>query len=233
MENLPVHVYIVFVLTTALTVFLLYRSAARPKKMMLLILGWLVVQSAIALTGFYKITNTMPPRLIGVLLPPLALIIFLFVSIKGRQWVDRFDPARLTLLHVIRIPVELVLFWLSSYKLIPELITFEGINFDIFSGITAPLVYYFGYVKKSLPRSVLLFWNVACLGLLLNVVIHALLAIPTPFQQFAFDQPNIGVALFPFIWLPCFIIMAVLFAHLACIRQLIGSTKQVPVIANN
>jgi hypothetical protein len=233
MENLPVYVYIVFVLTTAITLFLLTRSMERPQKMLQLITGWLILQSAISLTGFYKVAHAVPPRLVLVLLPPLVLIVTIFRTLKGRRLLSRFDPAGLTLLHAIRMPVELVLFWLSSYKLVPELITFEGINFDIFSGITAPLVYYFGYIKKSLSRNILLGWNIICLCLLLNVVIHALLAIPTPFQQFAFDQPNIGVALFPFIWLPCFIIMAVLFAHLVCIRQLVTSIKQVPIVANN
>jgi len=33
-------------------------------------------------------------------------------------------------------------------------------------------------------------WNFVCLGLLLNIVINALLSLPSAFQQFAFDQPN-------------------------------------------
>jgi hypothetical protein len=55
---------------------------------------------------------------------------------------------------------------------------------------------------------------------LLNIVINAVLSIPSPFQQFAFEQPNVAVLYFPFVWLPCCIVPIVLFAHLAAIKQL-------------
>jgi len=63
-------------------------------------------------------------------------------------------------------------------------------------------------------------WNVICLGLLFNIVINAILSAPTIFQAQAFDQPNIGVFYFPFVWLPCFIVPAVLFSHLVCLKKL-------------
>jgi hypothetical protein len=54
----------------------------------------------------------------------------------------------------------------------------------------------------------------------LNIVVNAALSAPVPFQQFAFDQPNIAVLYFPFVWLPGFIVPLVLFAHLAAIQKL-------------
>jgi hypothetical protein len=66
----------------------------------------------------------------------------------------------------------------------------------------------------------LIAWNLLCLGLLINIVTLAVLSAPFPFQQLAFDQPNIAVLFFPFIWLPAFVVPAVLFAHLVCLRQL-------------
>jgi hypothetical protein len=113
-----------------------------------------------------------------------------------------------------------VLLWLAIYKTIPQLMTFEGRNFDILSGITAPFIYYFGYVTGKLHRSLLLIWNLLCIALLVNVVTIAILAVPTPFQKLAFDQPNIAVLYLPFIWLPAVLVPMVLFSHLVCIRQL-------------
>ena len=49
------------------------------------------------------------------------------------------------------------------------------------------------------------------LGLLANIVIIAVLSFPSPIQQFGFEQPNIGLAYFPFIWLPAIIVPIVLF----------------------
>ena len=55
-----------------------------------------------------------------------------------------------------------------------QLMTFEGTNFDIISGITAPFIYYFGYVRRSAGRKLLIAWNIMCMLLLANVVITAL-----------------------------------------------------------
>jgi len=119
------------------------------------------------------------------------------------------------------------LFLLSTHKLVPELMTFAGRNFDILSGITAPIMYFICFRNSQLKgRMLLLVWNFICLGLLLNIVINAILAAPFPFQQFAFDQPNIAVLYFPFTWLPFFIVMIVLYSHLAAIRQLINYRRE-------
>ena len=56
--------------------------------------------------------------------------------------------------------------------------------------------------------------NILCLFLLLNVVITAFFAFPTPFQKLAFDQPNIAILYFPFNLLPTVIVPMVLFGHL-------------------
>lgn len=126
----------------------------------------------------------------------------------------------LTLVHIVRIPVEIVLYWLFLYEKVPELMTFEGRNFDILAGLTAPIVYYFGFVKKKLDRKFIVIWNGLGLLLLMNIVINAILSAPLPFQQFAFDQPNIAIFYFPFIWLPTFIVPVVLFAHMVAIQRL-------------
>ena len=98
--------------------------------------------------------------------------------------------------------------------------TFEGRNFDIIAGITAPLIAYFGFTIEKLSRQIILVWNFICLGLLINIVATALLSAPSPLQKLAFDQPNIAILNFPFSWLPTFIVPVVLFGHLVSIRQL-------------
>ena len=225
MENLPIYISIVFALTTLLTVGIFYSAASNSKTTLLILLVWLGLQTFIGLSGFYTVTDTIPPRFLLLIFPPLLVIIILFTTSKGRQYIDSLDIKTLTLLHTVRIPVELVLFWLSVNKAVPELMTFEGRNLDILSGLTAPFIFYFGFIKKSLNKKVILFWNFICTGLLLNIVINAILSAPFPFQQFAFDQPNIAVLHFPFNWLPSCVVPLVLFSHLASIRQLLNNGK--------
>lgn len=219
--HLPMYVNIVFILTTLLTVFLFYK-AGNLSKINLGILGlWLLLQAVLSYVGFYTVTNTTPPRFVLLALPAVLLIIFLFITAKGRVYLNNLDAKTITLLHVVRIPVELCLYWLFLHKSIPQLMTFEGRNFDILAGLTAPMIFYFGYVKNKLGKTVLLLWNFICLGLLLNIVINAVLSAPSNFQQFAFEQPNTAILYFPFVWLPCCIVPLVLLAHLVCIRKLL------------
>lgn len=233
MENLPTYIPIVFVLTTVLTVWLFYKAAYKSKTTLFILVSWLALQSFIGLTGFYTVTDTLPPRFLLLVLPPLLFIIGMFATPQGRKYIDHLDIRMLTLLHIVRVPVEIVLLWLFMNKAIPELMTFEGRNFDIFSGLTAPFIYYFGFIKKTLGKNVILFWNFLCLALLLNIVINAILSAPYPFQKFAFEQPNVGVLYFPFIWLPCCIVPLVLLSHLAAIRQLLRYGLKIGVVGKS
>jgi hypothetical protein len=220
MNHLPTYIAWLFGLTTLATAWLLYRASLRNKKLVLLIVAWLLLQGMVAATGFYTVTTSNPPRFLLLVVPPLLLVVVLFASNQGRRWLDRLHPGQLTLLHTIRIPVELVLYALYLHQTVPQLMTFEGRNWDILSGITAPFIYYFGYVKNKIPVRWLLLWNICCLLLLFNIVAYAVLSAPFPFQQLAFEQPNVAVLHFPFVWLPCFVVPVVLLSHLVCIRRL-------------
>jgi hypothetical protein len=226
MENLPLYISIVFGLTTLLTVLIFYQAANRSKTTLVVLLLWLGLQAMVSLSGFYTVTNSVPPRFALLAGPALLFIIILFLTKPGRQYLDKLNIKAITILHVIRIPVELSLYWLYMYKAVPGLMTFEGRNFDILSGMTAPLVFYAAFMRKRFNRNLLLAWNFICLGLLLNIVINAILSAPFPFQQFAFDQPNIAVLYFPFVWLPCCVVPLVLLSHLASIKQLLMINKK-------
>jgi len=222
LTDLPDSLVIIFLLTVILT-FLLFINAVRNKPTAAIVLVvWLAVTGIISINKVFQNTSTIPPRLMIVIAPAILFIILLLITKSGRKFTDNIDLKKLTLVHIVRVPVEITLFMLSTHKLIPELMTFAGRNFDILSGITAPIVYFVCFKNSQLKnRKLLLVWNFICLGLLLNIVINALLSAPFPFQQFAFDQPNIAILYFPFTWLPCFIVMIVLYSHLAAIRQLV------------
>lgn len=222
MENIPSYISIVFGLTTLLTVGIFYKASGNSKVALLVLLTWLAVQAVIGLSGFYTVTDSVPPRFILLILPPVVLIIGLFSTSKGRHFIDGLNLKILSILHIVRIPVEMVLFWLFVHKAVPELMTFEGRNYDVLSGLTAPFIFYFGFVKKRLNKKIILIWNFICLGLLLNIVVNAVLSAPFPMQKFAFDQPNIAILYFPFNWLPSCVVPLVLLSHLATIRQLLS-----------
>lgn len=232
LKNLPVYIPIVFAITTIATLFIFIgvikkaSIASTQKKATILGVGflvWLFVQALLSLSNIYNSDfNSFPPKimLLGIF-PLITVLISLFFIPKGKQFIDSLPLKYITYLHVIRIPIEIVLYWLFLHKTIPEIMTFEGRNFDILAGITAPFIAYFGFIKTKLSNQFILIWNIISLALLLNIIFYAVLSTPSPVQKFAFEQPNVAILHFPFCWLPTFIVPIVLFGHLVSIRQLI------------
>jgi len=219
-ESSPL-IYALFGTTVVAGFLLLSSSANYHKRFMRLLIAWMIAQSVLALTGFYTVFDTTPPRFPLMIAPALVAIVYCLATNHGTHFLLTLDIRKLTLLHVVRLPIELVLYGLYLEKLLPEIMTFEGWNPDILSGISAPIIYYFAFRNNQVNKTMLIVWNLACLVLLVNIVVIAILSAPTPFQKLAFDQPNIAIGYFPFVLLPCFLVPAVLLAHVASLRQLL------------
>ncbi|WP_116545165.1 hypothetical protein [Pontibacter virosus] len=113
------------------------------------LMAWMAFTGIMAWSDFFTVTTSLPPRILVAVLPPLVLLFVVLVTQKGSVWVDAFDLKILTILQAMRVPVELVLYWLCLYHIMPELMTFQGRNYDIISGITAPLVYMSPLLRTS------------------------------------------------------------------------------------
>jgi len=231
-ENIPGYVSITFILTTFLTVgFLLYAVKQTvfdtiPAKILIFLLAfWLFFQAILALYGFYLNNEAFPPRVAAFgIFPALLLIIAYFIFFR-KTFIEPLPLKILTLLSIIRIPVEIVLMWLAHQQLVPQSMTFEGRNFDILSGITAPLIYFLAFRGGRVNRPLLIGWNIFALVLLLNVVITAILAFPSISPQLAPEFQARAVAYFPFIWLPAVVVPIVLFSHLASLWKLLKNSS--------
>lgn len=230
---MPGYISITFIATTFITVIFFFYAIKQsvfeiiPAKLFLFLVSfWLIFQMILGLGGFYLKTDVLPPRLLlfGVF-PFFLLIIFYFIFAR-QSFIEKLPLKILTILHIIRIPVEIVLFWLFQEKLVPEIMTFEGRNFDILSGLTAPIIAWLGFRNGKINRPLLILWNIVALALLFNIVITAILSFPFPFQQFAFEQPNRAVLYFPFVWLPTIIVPIVFLSHLISLWQLLTGQKK-------
>ena len=222
----PIYVTALFIATTLLTLGLLYRAFANistsiAQKVLWGSMAWLGLQGAIMASGFYLKTDTLPPRFALAIVPTFIAIAYFLTKKSSTNILDKLSLKDLTLVHVCRIPVEIGLLWLYQSQQIPQIMTFEGRNFDIISGITALPMMWYAFQNNTVKRTPLLVWNIVCLALVCVIVVIAVLSVPTPIQQFGFEQPNVGVLKFPFGWLPSFIVPVVLFCHLVSIRQLL------------
>ena len=220
--NLPSYVPWVFGVTTfaAVAIYLAAVRAASGRVgltagILFLLLG---IHAWLAADGFY-LARTVPPRFPLAPLPSTLILLGLFGMTTRRVLVPPEALRLLVLVSVVRVPVELVLWWLFRAGQVPELMTFEGRNFDILSGLSAPIVAWLAFRGGSVNRGLLLAWHLLAIGLLVNIVTIAILSLETPFQQLAFDQPDRGVLYFPFIWLPAVIVPVVFVSHLISLWQ--------------
>jgi hypothetical protein len=148
-------------------------------------------------------------------LPVLGLI-YSYTS-NGRKFFSALDIRLLTLVQLIRLLVEPVLYWLALYHLVPTVMTFEGKNFDILTGLTVPFIYYFGFVRKTWPTWVMLMWNwmgIALLAVVVSIGVFSALQAPFAIQQF------------PWALLPGFLVPIAFFAHVGSIRLLAAESSR-------
>jgi hypothetical protein len=236
MGELPSYVSVVFILTTFASIGFLLQGAKAvgldrlSSRLLIFVLAlWIFFQGALATSGFYLRDDLVPPRLIlFAILPAVAGIAVYFIFFR-KQFIERLPLKLLTISHIVRIPVELCLYWLFTAGLEPQMMTFEGRNFDILSGLLAPVVYVAAFRNGTVNRGILIAYNIVGLVLLANVVTIAALSTPSPIQQLNFDVPNRGVLLFPYIWLPAIVVPIVLFSHLASVWQLVRRRIEVPL----
>ncbi|MDX1908318.1 MAG: hypothetical protein SF053_14880 [Bacteroidia bacterium] len=220
---LPGWILALFIVTTLVTGWLFFRAIPERfiRTPLIITLIWMGLQALLGLSEFYLVSDTLPPRAGLLIIPVLLLMVYVFI--REHAWLDSLDLGALTAIHLVRIPVELVLWGLHQVALVPKLMTFEGQNFDILIGLSAILVLRQGFVQPgNTPRRIwLIVWNLVGLIFLLNIVVLAVLSLPTQLQQLAFEQPNLAVMYFPFVWLPAFIVPVVMLSHLAALRQLL------------
>lgn len=182
-------------------------------------LAWMTLVAVPALYGFFMVTDTLPPRTPLLIAPTFVMMLIAFNTTRGKAFIDSLSPKALVWLSLVRVPVEICLYWLFIAGQVPEIMTFNGLNWDILAGATAPIVAYLYFTRKSMSRKLFVAWNVIGIVLLATIIVIATLSVPSPFQQFGFAQPNIGILQFPIVWLPSFVAPLVFFSHFVLIRQ--------------
>jgi len=183
------------------------------------LIGWAVIVSVLSFTGIMGNFEIFPFNISPLLILPLVASILFTFSRSLREVLPHIHPARIIRLQVFRVFVEILLWFLFLDNLLPIQMTFEGQNFDVLSGLTAPVIAFLVF-RNKLSKPVLIIWNLICLGLLINIVTVAVLSMPTPFRYFMNEPANTIVAQFPISWLPTFLVPLAYLLSFISIRQL-------------
>jgi len=145
---------------------------------------WLGVLAVLAGQGYFLEFQSMPPRLTLAGLLPLVAGLLMLPTHGTRHFLAVTPPERLIYLQSFRIVMEIILWALAVQGRAPKLMTFEGRNIDILVGLTAIPIGWMVVERRAWPVWVAAAWNVVGILILANVVIHAQLALPTPFRAF-------------------------------------------------
>jgi len=192
------------------------------KKLMARITGttfiWAVFVTTWSVTGKMSDFSIFPFNFMPVILAPIIMLFILLNSQGMPEILRHIPPENLIRLQSFRFFVEILLWMLFISKLLPVQMTFEGRNFDILAGITAPVIAIMAH-RGKIARAGIVVWNLLCLALLLNIVITAILSTPSPWRVFMNEPANYIVTYFPVSLLPGFLVPLAYYLHVLSLRQ--------------
>lgn len=232
----PFYIYILlFLIVLSQLVFIFYSLNFALKKLEypegkrkrtlvaagLLAAAWFVFTSVISIRGVLQDYETTPPRLILILIPSVLGIIYLSSSTRINSYLRVIPSSWLVYIQSFRVVMEFMLWLMLLNNLIPVQMSFEGLNYDILAGLSAPLIGYYVLSEGKWPRVAALLWNFAGLLLVFNITIISILSAPVPFRQFMNEPANTIVTYFPFVWIPAFIVPFAFIMHILSIKQII------------
>jgi hypothetical protein len=187
-------------------------------RILFVVIVWVALVSALALRGFFTDLSGMPPKPVLVIFIPAIILLAVTFSKKGMELLRATPPHWLIAMQSFRILVEILLWRAFVLNLLPVQMTFEGNNFDVFSGLLA-IPFAIAVRNKWSPRAVLAY-NVIGLALLINILVVAVLSMPTPLRYFMNEPANTLVGEFPFVYLPAILVVIALSFHIFSLRQL-------------
>lgn len=201
-------------------VIALLKYADNSKRLMTgyLIVGfaWLVYLLLISKTGVLE-SFSLPPRVpLLVVIPPVIASIV----VTGRQSfgnVLKSVPLHLPVfLTSFRILVELLIYGAYREGVFPQRVTFEGLNYDIFVGLSACLVGVL-LLKQKFPLWGLLGWNILSL-MVLAVTVYSFVSTYYFFDHLSLIS-KMKFVQFPYLLLAAVLLPIAILLHVISIRQ--------------
>lgn len=216
---------ILFVATTLLGVVIIalgLRAAFAVRARLVawgLLALWLAGTGAVAAAGLLTPSPDKPPPNLVVATIGMVALCALALTGPGRRMILNIPAKWIVGMQAFRIPVEVCLWMGAAAGVSPVLMSWHGRNFDVISGLLG-LALGITMALRTVPRPVIAAFHVIGLGLVLNVVIHAVLATPGPMRQIhGAENAPLFVTTFPYVWLPAVLVPLAIAGHVLGLRQ--------------
>jgi hypothetical protein len=194
-----------------------------------ILVTWIALLTILSTNGFFSDFSKLPPRPAWAMLIPLPIIILIAFSKTGTQLLQTVPSHWLVFMQSFRIVVEFLLLFAFMAGKLPVQMTFEGRNFDVITGVLALPVGWLIARKKSYASKLGIAFNIIGIVLLLNILVIAILSMPTPMRYFMNEPSNTLVGQFPFILLPGVLVPIAYTMHIFSLRQLLAKQKKIDI----
>jgi hypothetical protein len=203
-----------------LVVYGVRRASVGPVPTLAIVLAYLGIPGLLTWMRALDRYDPLPAPALLVMLGLAILTIAIVFSPIGRRLAVGVSMGAVVALQAFRVPVELLLHRLYLEGAVPIEMTYSGRNLDMLTGISGLLLGVWLMRARSVPRSLVVAWNILGLALLVNIIGIAILSTPVPFRRFVDGPPNLLPSTFPYVWLPSFLVPLALGSHLLVFRQL-------------
>lgn len=195
----------------------------RSKKFLIatgFVFGWLAYLFIISLTGILKDLNLPPKFPLLIFLPLLIGFLIFYRSSKNSSVIKAIPNTWPVYFQSFRIVVELILLYTFYAGIIPESATFEGWNFDVLMGVSAPFVAYL-LVQQNGSKGLLYLWNVIGIGMVLFVGYITASSMYFP-QTWGSEVPLVNMTFIemPYLLLAGFLAPLAIFMHVVSLIHL-------------
>jgi hypothetical protein len=181
---------------------------------------WLGATAALAQSGFLSDWTAFPPRWPLLPLTALGMFVLLGWTRTFRRLLTEVPSWQPVALQTFRLGVELAFWRLHVEGFAPVQVTFEGRNFDVLIGLTAPVVA-IGIATGWVGPRITVAWNLLGLAMLFNAIGTVATSTPGPLHLDWPGEPFTAIATWPVIWIPAFLAPAAIFLHFVSIGQAI------------
>lgn len=187
----------------------------------LAVAAWMAAWWFVAASGVIADVSRRPPPLAVVLLVVAATAIILAASRFGELLARALPLWLLIAVQAFRLPLELVMHQAAVEGVMPEQMSYSGLNYDIVTGATALPVAWLVAGGGAWAGAMARLWNLMGALLLANILLIAVASAPM-FAAFGPDRLNTWVAYPPYIWLPTVMVAGAIAGHLLVWRHLRG-----------
>jgi hypothetical protein len=192
-----------------------------------IVLGlWILYVYLISSAGLLLSFELPPNVFIFFFIPTILSITFFIRKYKNHPLMEAMPKSWTIYFQSFRIFVELIIWRTYLAGIFPVSMSFEGYNYEILVGLSAPIAAYLIFERKFLPEFTAIIWNFVGLIVLGIIIGIALTSAYFPHLWGASSSLlKIEFGMFPYTLLAGFLAPMAIFMHILSLSQLLGVKK--------